>query len=45
MIAVASPEGFEPDDRLGIALFRSGSWTVSEAVVGGKPIAGFQVPR
>jgi formimidoylglutamate deiminase len=35
MVAVASTEAFEPDDRLAVALFRSGSWSVSETVVGG----------
>jgi formimidoylglutamate deiminase len=38
MIAVRSPEGFAPDDRLGIALFRSGAWQVDATIVGGKPV-------
>ena len=38
MIAVRSPEGFTPDDRLGIALFRSGAWHIEVTVVGGSVV-------
>jgi formimidoylglutamate deiminase len=38
LIAVRSSEGFSPDDRLGIALFRSGAWHVDATIVAGKPV-------
>jgi formimidoylglutamate deiminase len=38
MIVLRSPEGAAPDERLGIALFRSGAWTVDATIVGGRVV-------